>query len=291
MRAYIRLARPKQWLKNVLVLSAPAAAGKLLDPHVLSQTIIAFVAFCLAASGLYMINDARDAASDRLHPKKRLRPIAAGLISPRAGTVVGIAILLIALALSVAAGNKFFFAVLTYLITTIAYTLWFKHEPVLDISIVAFGFLLRAIAGGLATNLPLSVWFLTVAAFGSLFMVSGKRYAELVETGADASSHRPVLSLYSPAYLNYVRALSSAVAITAYGLWAFEGFSIPHGQFFIQISTIPFVIGILLYALKADQGLTGSPEDVILGDKKLLTTGMVWAISIGIGIYLPHLFH
>ncbi len=238
-----------------------------------------------------MINDSRDAKSDRLHPKKRYRPIAAGEISERAGVVFGIALLGVSIAISLLLGKEFLFAILVYISSTIAYTFWFKHEPVFDISIVAFGFLLRAIAGGLATNLPLSVWFLTVAAFGSLFMVSGKRYAEVVETGEDASSHRPVLSLYSPAFLNYVRALSSGVAIAAYGLWAFEGFSDPKGQFFIQISTIPFVIGILLYALKADQGLAGSPEDLVLGDKKLIATGLLWALAIGIGIYYPRFFH
>lgn len=291
VKTYIRLARPKQWLKNVLLLAAPAAAGKLTNFHVFGLTLVAFATFCLGASGLYMLNDAKDAKSDRLHPKKRYRPIAAGLISERAGTLAGISLLCISVAISIPLGSKFVVALLVYMLSTVAYTLWFKHEPVLDISIVSFGFLLRAIAGGLATALPLSVWFLTVAAFGSLFMVSGKRYAEVVETGVDASSHRAVLSLYSPAFLNYVRALSSGVAITAYGLWAFEGFAAPKGQFFIQISTIPFVIGILIYALKADQGLAGSPEDVVLGDKKLLIIGAIWALSIAVGIYYPKYFN
>lgn len=288
---FISLARPKQWLKNSLLLAAPAAAGKITEIHYLSLAVLATITFSLGASGLYMINDAKDVESDRRHPTKKNRPIAAGAIAPKTAIFVGTAIIFISLAISLAINGPFFLAILTYIVITISYTYWLKNEPVLDISIVSFGFLLRAIAGGLATNLPLSVWFLTVAAFGSLFMVSGKRYAEVKTMGDDAIDHKKVLGEYSSEYLNYVRSMASAVAIAGYGLWTFEGFASRPGQIFVQLSGIPFVIAILIYALEADRGLAGSPEEVILGDRRLQIFGAIWALLVAIGIYYPRLIH
>lgn len=289
--AYLRLARPKQWIKNSLVFAGPIAGGKIFDAHFLLPTIFAAISFSIAASGLYMINDARDAKSDRLHPTKRFRPVAAELISPRAATLAGISLLAIAMALSLLITTQFVIALGTYVVITVAYSIWLKHEPVIDISIVALGFLLRAISGGLATGLPISVWFLTVAAFGSLFMVSGKRYAESKAVGDLASDHRAVLGSYSPAYLNYVRSVSSAVAIAGYGLWAFEGFSLTSGYIFIQLSAVPFVVAVLLYALQADLGNAGNPEDVILKNRQIQIVGALWGVLIMLGLYFPRLAH
>ena len=287
--AFLRLARPKQWLKNALVFSSTAAAGKLFVPHYLLPTIAAAAIFSLAASGLYMINDARDAESDRHHPTKRFRPVAAGWISPRAATVAGLSLVIIGFALGLLLDAQFAMALGAYVLLTLGYSLGLKNQPAIDISIVAMGFLLRAIAGALATGLPISVWFLTVAAFGSLFMVSGKRYGEAKEAGHLAAEHRAVLGTYSPAFLNYVRSLSSAVAIAGYGLWAFEGFRLTSGYIYVQLSTVPFVVAILLYALQADLGNAGTPEDVILHNRPIQVVGAIWALLILIGLYLPHL--
>ncbi len=287
--AFLRLARPKQWLKNVLVFSSTAAAGKLFDPHYLFPTIAAAVIFSLSASGLYMINDARDADSDRHHPQKRLRPVAAGWISPRAAILAGLSLLVIGAALAILLNTQFALALGAYIVMTLGYSMGLKNQPVIDICIVALGFLLRAIAGALATGLPISVWFLTVAAFGSLFMVSGKRYGETQEAGDLAAEHRAVLGTYSHTFLNYVRSLSSAVAIAGYGLWAFEGFRVTSGYIYIQLSTVPFVVAILLYALQADLGNAGTPEDVILHNRPIQAVGAIWALLIMIGLYLPRL--
>ena len=289
LRSFVRLARPKQWIKNLLLFAGPVAGGKILELHYFLLACAAAAIYCIGASGVYMINDARDAEADRLHPLKQLRPVASGEISSNAATWVGTLLIAVAIAVSSLITAHFAIALVSYIVISVAYSLWLKNEPVIDISIVAFGFLLRAISGGLATSLPISVWFLTVAAFGSLFMVSGKRYAEVIETGASASSHRLVLGSYSPAFLNYVRSVSSGVAIAGYGLWAFEGFSLTKGYIFIQLSTVPFVIAILLYALQADLGNAGSPEDVILGDRRIQIVGAIWATLIMIGIYFPKL--
>lgn len=266
------------------------AAGKIFEGRNFFLALAGAVLFSIAASGLYMINDARDYENDRLHPTKKFRPIAAGLIEPRAAIVVGSLLIAVAGLLGFTISIKFALVLIAYLVTTVLYTYYLKEEPVIDIAIVSFGFLLRSIAGGLATNLPLSVWFLTVAAFGSLFMVTGKRYAEVLEVGENAKAHKAVLGEYSAPYLNYVRSLASAVSIAAYGLWTFEGFAARKGVLFVQLSTIPFVVGILIYALEADKGKAGSPEELVLSNRRLQIVGALWIVLVATGIYYSHIF-
>ena len=286
--AFVALARPKQWIKNGLLFAAPTAAAKLFEGNNFLLALVGATLFSIAASGLYMINDARDFESDRLHPTKKYRPIAAGLIEPRSAIAVGSILIAISGVLGFALSVKFGLVLIAYLVTTVAYTYYLKNEPVIDIAIVSFGFLLRSIAGGLATHVPLSVWFLTVAAFGSLFMVTGKRYAEVLDVGENAKAHKSVLGVYSAPYLNYVRSLASAVSIAAYGLWTFEGFAARKGVIFVQLSAIPFVIGILIYALEADKGKAGSPEEVVLSNRRLQLVGAIWLVLVATGVYYSH---
>ncbi len=286
--AFVALARPKQWIKNGLLFAAPTAAAKLFEGDNFLLALVGAILFSIAASGLYMINDARDFESDRLHPTKKYRPIAAGLIEPRSAIAVGSILIAISGVLGFGLSVKFGLVLIAYLVTTVAYTYYLKNEPVIDIAIVSFGFLLRSIAGGLATHVPLSVWFLTVAAFGSLFMVTGKRYAEVLDVGENAKAHKSVLGVYSAPYLNYVRSLASAVSIAAYGLWTFEGFAARKGVIFVQLSAIPFVIGILIYALEADKGKAGSPEEVVLSNRRLQLVGAIWLVLVATGVYYSH---
>ena len=274
----LRLARPKQWVKNLLVVAAPAAAGVLGEPKAFFQTCVAFVCFCLAASGTYYLNDAIDAPADRLHPAKRLRPVAAGLISQQTAIVGGIVLVSAAIALSFAARWQLALVIAGYLALTVAYSLWLKHEAVLDLAAVAAGFVLRTIAGGVAVPVSISPWFLIVAGSASLFMVTGKRHAELLELDDAAISHRPALEVYSRAFLGYVRAVASSVAILAYCLWAFEKSSAVGSQVWFELSIVPFVLGILRYALLLEQGRGGAPEDLVLSDRVLLGMGACWAI-------------
>jgi len=213
VRSFVREARPKQWVKNVLVFAAPGAAGVLTEPDQLGRTLIAFAAFCLAASGTYFLNDAMDAEADRQHPKKRYRPVAAGLISTAQAKVTAVVLIVLALAVSAPLnGGRLVVVVAAYVLVTVSYTLWLKHEPVLDLGCVAAGFGLRAIAGAYATDVPLSNFFLIVVGAGSLFIVAGKRHAELSELGEASSGHRQTLGEYSDSFLNYVRAVTSGVA-------------------------------------------------------------------------------
>jgi decaprenyl-phosphate phosphoribosyltransferase len=281
----IRTARPKQWTKNVLVFAAPAAAGVLNEADAILQTLVAFAAFCLAASATYLLNDAADAAADRLHPTKRHRPIAAGVLDARVAR--GVAIVLIVLSLAITApinDGKLTAVVAAYVAVTMSYTLWLKHEPVIDLVAVASGFVFRAIAGGVATNVPISDWFLIVAGAGSLFIVTGKRHAEQVELGSGSHGHRSTLGAYSTGYLGFVRAVSAGVMIAAYCLWAFENAAHTGDDTWFRLSIVPFVIAVLRYALVIEQGGGGAPEEVVLSDRVLQIVGVVWAITFMLGV-------
>jgi len=268
------------------VFAAPGAAGVLTEPDQLGRTLIAFAAFCLAASGTYFLNDAMDAEADRQHPKKRYRPVAAGLISTAQAKVTAVVLIVLALAISAPLnGGRLVVVVAAYVLVTVSYTLWLKHEPVLDLGCVAAGFGLRAIAGGYATDVPLSNFFLIVVGAGSLFIVAGKRHAELTELGESSSGHRQTLGEYSDSFLNYVRAVTSGVAITGYALWAFERAAEVGNTFWFRLSIVPFVLAILRYALTVEQGGGGAPEEVVLRDRMLQLLGVVWLACFAIGVH------
>jgi decaprenyl-phosphate phosphoribosyltransferase len=279
--ALVRATRPRQWTKNGLVVLAPLAAGQLLED--LPSVVAAFVVFTLAASGVYLVNDVLDAEADRQHPVKRERPIASGALSPRTAVAVAVVLELLSLALAALVDLDLLATMVVYLVLQLAYAVRLKHEPVVDIAIVSSGFLLRAIAGGVATDVPLSQWFLLVAAFGSLFMVAGKRYSELTTLGTGPGTRRS-LEAYSVSYLRFVWSLAAAVTVTSYSLWAFE--LVPTGHVNWQaISVAPFVLGVLRYAVDVDRGLAGEPEDAIARDRVLQVVGVVWTVVFVLGVY------
>ncbi|MDQ3146211.1 MAG: decaprenyl-phosphate phosphoribosyltransferase [Actinomycetota bacterium] len=286
MGGLVRLARPRQWAKNVLVFAAPGAAGVLTEVDELGATFVAFVAFCLAASGTYYLNDASDVDADRQHPVKRLRPVASGLVPVPTARLLGMSLIACGIVLGFATGSWQLPAVVAgYVILTTSYTVWLKHIAVVDIAAVAAGFVARALAGAAATQVEVSDWFLIVASFGSLFMVAGKRSAELHESAGDTGT-RAVLGSYSAEFLNSVRSLATGVTVVAYVLWAFERAELA-GEFpWYELSIIPFVLALLRYALRIDAGAGGAPEDVVLGDRPLQVLGLVWAVAFGLGVYV-----
>lgn len=284
----VKLARPKQWAKNVLVFAAPGADGVLDNAGPLIDSCLAFVAFCLAAAGTYYINDARDVGADRLHPKKRHRPVAAGVVAVTLAYVLGGLMLAAAAALSFAVATPLGFTVLGYMVLTTAYSSYLKQVAVVDMVAVAAGFVLRAVAGAAATGVPISNWFFIVTSFGSLFMVSGKRGAEAQEMGDGASGFRAVLGAYTPSYTAYVRSVTSGAVLVAYCLWAFEkAEESAAGIPWYQLSILPFVMALLRYALVLDQGRGSAPEEIVLGDRALQVIGVAWAIVFAIGVYTP----
>lgn len=285
--ALLVAARPKQWAKNVLVFAAPGAAGVLTRRTEFAETIVAFVVFCLAASGTYLLNDAGDVEADRLHPSKRFRPIAAGEVPVPVAQAVGAVLIALGVAGSFLAHWQLAVTVVAYVVLTTAYTVWLKHVVVFDVVTVAAGFVLRAIAGAAATDVDISNWFFIVATFGSLFMVAGKRSAEARVVG-DATT-RATLADYSASYLEFLRSVSTGVVLVAYCLWAFEKADLarlvqdqPVPWF--QLSIIPFAIAILRYAFLVDRGDGGAPEDVVLSDTVMLGLGVVWVVLFAAGM-------
>jgi len=200
--------------------------------------------------------------------------------------VVGVSLLCIAVGGAVLLGGGRMAAVIAvYVGLTLAYSFYLKHEPVIDIAAVAAGFVIRAVAGAIAVDVPVSNWFLIVASFGSLFMVAGKRHAEFHELGEDRGRHRATLAMYSAEYLRYVRSTSSAITIAAYCLWAFEKADVAAGPLWFQLSILPFVLSILRYALLLDMGQGGAPEEVVLGDRVLQILGACWLAVFVVGVH------
>jgi decaprenyl-phosphate phosphoribosyltransferase len=281
-----RTARPRQWVKNVLLFAAPFGAGVISQRDEMVRTTIAFVLFCVAASGTYFFNDAVDVDADRLHARKRRRPVAAGDLSVGLARAVGLVLMAVAVAAGFAFVNvEFGIAIAAYVVVTLSYSLWLKHEPVLDLAGVASGFLIRAIAGGVAAEVWISQWFIIVVGFSSLFIVTGKRSAEHLELGDDRGDHRATLSTYSDTFLRFVRGAATAAAFTAYCVWAFEKGAGTSGALWFELSILPFVLAMLRYALLLEQGQGGAPEEIFLRNRVLQGLGLVWAALFAAGIY------
>lgn len=284
MTGLIKLARPKQWVKNVLVAAAPLAAGVLLQPTVLGWVAIAFVCFCLAASSVYMINDVLDVNEDRAHPKKRFRPVASGQVSPRVATLAAALCATASLAIPVVFGNINLTVVIgSYLVLQALYVWRLKHEAVFDIACVATGFLLRAIAGGVAASVMISNTFLVVVGFGALFMAVGKRYSEILSHKQDDQKTRKALDQYTPGYLRILLSISATISLVGYILWAFEIDALnTHDVPFAALSVIPFTLALMRYAKDADSAEVEAPEDALFADKGLLILGILWlALFVG----------
>ncbi len=282
LRGLIRLTRPKQWVKNVLVAAAPLAAGTLLHPSVLAHTMLAFLAFCFASGATYCFNDVVDAESDRRHPTKRHRPVASGAVSPHAA--VALATLLAVASLAIKGPWQFRACIAAYLVLQVLYSTVLKHQPVIELGLVSSGFLLRAVGGGLATDLPISRWFLIVASFGSLFIVTGKRLSELTRAQDTGAAMRRSLTYYPLSYLRMVLGVCASVTIASYCLWAFEVGAEHRGSAWTAISIAPFVLAILRYALDTDQGRAEEPEDVILRDSSMQALGVLWLGAFALGV-------
>ena len=284
--ALIAAMRPRQWTKNVLVFAAPLAAGQLFEVDIFWPSVGAFIVFCLISSATYLINDIKDRESDREHPTKYRRPIAAGDLSvPLAlafAAFLGAVSLVVAYLIAPALAG----VVLAYAVFTLSYSLLLKHEPVIELALLSMGFLLRAVAGGAASGIPISQWFLIVAGFGSLFMAAGKRYSELKReeiAGSKSENRRKSLDGYSLGYLRFVWGTAAAVTIMGYALWSFDVAATPSTFPWAEWSVLPFVLAILRYGIVIDRGDAEAPEDAVIADKTLLVLGASWLLLFALG--------
>lgn len=288
----VKALRPKQWVKNVLVLAAPAAAGAdaLFHSRVLIDVALAFVVFCCAASAIYLINDARDVDADRAHPTKRFRPIAAGVLPVGLAYAMAVVLIIASVGLSflATAGVELAIVMAVYIALQLGYCFGWKHMPVIDIALVSSGFMLRTMAGGVAAGIVLSQWFLLVAAFGSLFMASGKRYSEILLAERTGAKIRKALEGYTPTYLRFVWTLAATAVVMSYTLWGFTLSNSVDGAAAVwyQVSMVPFTIAILRYAADVDRGNGGAPDEIALQDRALQILALLWLACIAIATYV-----
>jgi len=281
--SFLRALRPKQWAKNLLVLAAPLAAGVLLSSHALPREAAAFVAFCLVASAGYLLNDVTDLEHDRVHPDKRHRPVAAGMLSTRAAIVGACVMALGGLSLSAVLGLPFLIAVLGYVVVTVAYSLGLKRVAVVDLFLVASCYVLRAVAGGAAVHVPLSEWFLILTTSGALAVVSGRRAAALIAGGGGSGA--AMRTRYTESFLRSVWLLSGGVALVSYCLWAFDVSHKIDGVAWSEVSIIPFALVFLRYVYVMDLGKAGAPEEVMGHDRVIQVAVLVWAAIYAWGVY------
>jgi len=281
-RSLLRACRPRQWSKNVLLLAAPAAGGVIAVASVELRLAAAVVAFCLLSSATYLLNDVRDLEQDRLHPRKRARPIAAGELSERAALAAAVLLGGGGLAVAVAVRPLLGLLGAGYLLLTASYSLWWRHVFLLDILAVAGCFVARAAAGGVAVDVPLSRWFLVVTSLCAIFIVAGKRHAELLDSERDGVT-RGTLRHYSGSLLRTLLLAAAGGAVIAYGIWAFR--RPEHGPWY-ELSILPFLAGFGRYGSLLARGAGDAPEEVILHDGVLLALGLVWTVLFFCGIYV-----
>lgn len=284
MRAtYLRLIRPRHWVKN-LFLFLPLLFG-LQDATLesLLVAVLAFVSFCLAASSMYVFNDIMDLEGDRFHPVKKYRPLASGEIDATTAYAISIVLALASLTLGFFCNVNFLLVVLTYMLINVLYSVYLKNMVILDVFIIALGFVLRIVAGSFATGIYMSRWILLCGFTLSLFLGFTKRRAEIVELGENFASHRAVLSHYNPYFLDTLINIVNSLTVITYLLYTID-----------QATTAKFgnklflSLPIVLYGIFRYQYLiyhkkeTGSPTENFLTDLPLLSSVLIWAVFCGI---------
>lgn len=280
----VTATRPRQWVKNLLVLAPLLPAGRVVGLDEVVGALTAFVVFCLVAAATYLFNDVEDVDLDRAHPVKRLRPVASGALAVGEARAASATLVCAGLALATTRGWQLVAVAATYVTVQALYCLWLKHEPVLELASVASGFLLRALAGGVAAGIPLSQWFLMSAAFGSLFVAAGKRYAEAEAGARTGVPVRRVLDQYSASYLRFVWTMAGTVVVATYALWALEvGTAV--GSPWSALSVVPFVLAVMRYAVNVDRGGGEEPEEVVLRDRMLLGLGGLWCLCVAVAVF------
>jgi len=289
-RALVSAMRPRQWVKNGLIVVAPAAAGTLLHGDVARHTIVAFLAFCFVASGIYLLNDLRDKVADQAHPTKRYRAIASNELSARSAIVAAVLLLVIGflLPLSVPRPGDLFLVLGLYVAITLAYVYWLKSVAIIELGAVASGFFLRAYAGAAASHIYVSTWFLMVISFGALFLVVGKRASELKTVGVGMT--RGVLSEYTSEFLSSALTLCATAVVTAYCLWAFDtaytGLSANlDATFPVRVSVVPVVFAVLFILRSAQEGHGAAPEELLLRNRTVQLLLLVWVVLMIFGVY------
>jgi len=296
MSIYLRLLRPADWIKNLFVFAALAFGDGIRDAHKDLLALLAFAAFCLTSSAGYILNDFLDRERDRQHPRKKDRPIASGAITPQTAAVIFVVLLLAAAAISFYLPVGFRLTLLGYLVLTIAYSLIFKYRVILDVLVIAVLFVLRALAGAQAIDVPVSSWLMVCTFMLCLFLGFGKRRCEIAMIGDTTAirRHRPTLVRYTPDLLTHLLSTSGGIAIITFLLYTLD--TTTHSPFMAHkqhlVYTLPLVVyGIFRYAMLIELGETTGPTDLMVRDRPFLITIVLWVLmTIGILYLGPQVF-
>jgi len=284
----LKSMRPKQWIKNLLIYAALVFDQQLFQIEPFLRTTAGFISFCLGASAIYLANDLVDLEHDRLHPIKKNRPLASGRLDPQIAKVSIVLLLIISISLGFSLSLGFGTVLLTYLLLTLLYSFKLKHIPIIDVLVLATGYVLRVTAGvTLITVARFSPWMYMCVTLLALFMGLGKRRAEMVLMAQSAHSSRRVLDGYTIPFIDQLIAIVSSTTIIAYALYTFSAENLPNNH--LMMLTIPFVIyGIFRYLyLIHVENKGGAPEELVLTDKPLMATGILWGLSVIVILYFP----
>jgi len=288
VRAVVKSMRPAQWTKNLFVFAALIFSQRFFSAPLLLKTAGAFLSFCVISGAFYIFNDLRDREEDRAHPKKSQRPIAKGEISPSEALALFGVLAAAALAMAFLLGRGFFWAVLVYFFLQIAYSLRLKQVVILDIFVIAAGFVIRVVAGGLVIGVPISSWLLICATLLALLLSMGKRRHELLLLENKAIEHRPILKEYSAYLLDQMIAVVTASTLIAYCLYTISPETVDKFGTSHLIWTTPFVLyGIFRYLYLVHlKGKGGSPEEIIIQDRPMLVNIVLWIGAVILVLYL-----
>lgn len=274
----IKLLRPQQWAKNLLLLFPPFFAGKLFDATSGTTILSSLLSFSLAASCSYIVNDIMDRETDKNHHSKKDRAIACGAISIPFAVVLALILYLMAMLVAASVSRRFEGFLILYLLVSFAYTFYFKNVVLVDIFIISFGFLIRVLSGGEAFHVIVTSWLFLTVFLVALLLGAGKRLGELVCLGDDACKHRKILEQYSHSFLEGLLWFSAAASLVTYALYTLER---KNGLFY----TVPLAaFGLIRYIYIVKQG-KGDPTEALLFDKQILSVGVLWALMIGLIIY------
>lgn len=280
--------RPRQWVKNLLVLAPLIFGRRLFNPEAVADGLLAFALFCLVSSAGYLVNDLRDLGHDRLHPSKRARPLAAGLVGAGASSATAVVLFAAGLAGSLLVGRRFALALGAYALLSLAYTFLLKRVVLVDVFAVAAGFVLRAAGGALAINVELSSWLLICTTLAALLIAFGKRRSELLLLKEGADGHRRVLEEYDVRFLDMMTGISAAATVMSYALYTASDETVARFGTRGLLLTLPFVLyGVFRYLfLVYCRGRGGDPVETALGDPATLANVLLWAASVVLVLYL-----
>jgi 4-hydroxybenzoate polyprenyltransferase len=279
--------RPHQWTKNLLLFAGLIFAQRLFDPRALATSIGAFAVFCVLSSVVYLVNDLYDREADRLHPTKARRPIASGALRPVAAWTTAVVLAVAAMAGALAINRAFAIAGGLYLVILSAYSASLKHLVILDVLTLASGFVLRAVAGAVAIDVPFSNWLLLVTLLAALFIGLSKRRAELMTLADGATGHRRILAEYSPYLLDQMIGVVTASTLIAYAFYTISPEVVQRFGTDRLIYTVPFVIyGIFRYLYLIHQREEGgNPSELLVTDRPLLGCLALWGLAVVIILY------